>query len=138
MKMAILKMIGIMVCVCMLVCGFALPITSFAKGTGMRAEPRMTYITTYNTRLSISDEGTATVYGQVNGKTGVTYTYVKVTLQQSVSGVWVDVESWEASSDSRSATVAETYQVSRGTYRTVMTCSANGETKSQTSAERTY
>ena len=50
---------------------------------------------------------------------------------QNVSDKWVDVESWETSSDTRSASVAETYQVS-------MICSADGETKTATSAERTY
>jgi hypothetical protein len=57
---------------------------------------------------------------------------------QNVSDKWVDVESWETSSDTRSASVAETYQVSRGTYRVTMICSADGETKTATSAERTY
>lgn len=101
-------------------------------------EPRMTYIFSYSTELSISSNGVATITGMVRGKSGVTSTYVKVTLQKSESGEWLDVESWEDSSDTRSVTIAETYQVSRGTYRVVMTCSANSETKTITSAERTY
>lgn len=98
----------------------------------------MTYIYSYSTELSISSDGVATVTGMIRGKSGVTSTYVEVTLQKSESGKWVDVESWEDSSSTRSVTVVETYQVSRGTYRVTMTCSANGETKTATSAERTY
>lgn len=45
-------------------------------------EPQMTYISTCSTDLSISDEGLATIIGQVRGKTGVTSAYVKVTLQR--------------------------------------------------------
>ena len=63
---------------------------------------------------------------------------MKVTLQQKVSGNWVDVKFWEDSNSTRSTTVAETYEVSRGTFRVTMTCSADGETKTLTSAERTY
>ena len=88
--------------------------------------------------LSISSDGSASITGLVRGKTGVTSTYVKVILQKKVSGVWIDVESWEDSSNTRSTTIAETYQISRGTYRVSMTCSADGETKTATSAERTY
>ena len=138
MKKSIQRLMGVAFCICVLVYGLAHPITSYAEESDMRIESRMTYISSYETKLSISDSGSASVFGQVKGKTGVTDSYVKVTLQQSVSGAWVDVESWEASSDSRIATVSETYQVSRGTYRTVMTCSANGETKTQTSVTRTY
>lgn len=101
-------------------------------------EPRMTYIYSYSTELSISSDGVATVTGTIRGKSGVTSTYVKVTLQKSESGQWVDVKSWEESSSTRSITIAEIYQVVRGTYRVTMTCSANGETKTATSASRSY
>ena len=74
----------------------------------------------------------------VRGKSGVTSTYVKVTLQKSESGSWKDVKSWEDSNNTRSTTIAETYQVSKGEYRVTMTCSANTETKTATSASRTY
>lgn len=127
------------ICMCMLICGAISSIKVSAKEANMQmVEPRMTYIYSYSTELSISSNGVATITGIVKGKSGVTSTYVKVTLQKSESGEWVDVESWEKSSDTRNVTVAETYQVSRGTYRVEMTCSANGETKTVTSAERVY
>lgn len=97
-------------------------------------EPRTTSISVYSTELSISSDGIASISGFVRGKLGITSTYVEVTLQKSVSGTWVDVESWENSSDTRSTSVAETYLVSRGTYRVTMTCSADRETKTATSA----
>ncbi len=98
----------------------------------------MANIGTYGTELSISGGGVASISGFVRGKSGVTNTYVKVTLQKSVSSEWADGESWEESNDTRSTSVAETYQVSCGTYRVVMTCSADGETETAISAERTY
>lgn len=122
----------------MLICGGTSPITVVAQEADIQIEPRLAYISAYNVQLSISDTGIATITGSVTGKTGVTHTSVKVTLQKSVSGTWTDVESWEASSDSRKTSVDTTYQVSRGTYRLVMTCSANGESTSATSASKTY
>lgn len=63
---------------------------------------------------------------------------VKVTLQKKVSGSWVYVQSWESSGSGRNATIAETYSVSRGTYRVVALIKAGTESKSPISAERTY
>ena len=137
------KMYGIcsalVIYLCIMVCGFTSPLTVFAQEMETQAvEPRMTSIFSYSTELSISSNGVATITGAVNGKSGVTNTYVKVTLQKSQSGKWVDVKSWEDASSNRSASVSETYQVSRGTYRVTMTCSANTETKTLTSSEKTY
>lgn len=132
------KLVGIMLCACMLVCGTESTIAVCAKEAEEQVDARMTYISSYNVGLSISDDGIASVSGLVNGKPGVTHAYVKVTLQKSVSGTWQNVESWEDSSDSRDAIVDIAYQVSRGTYRAVMTCSANGETQSKISATKTY
>lgn len=114
------------------------PIVSYAKEAVTYVEPRLAYISTYSTELVISNIGLATITGEVRGKTGVTNAYVKVTLQKYASGDWVDVEDWEDSSNGRNAFISETYQVTRGTYRVVMTCSANSETKTATSAQRTY
>ena len=138
MKKLIRQLSGIVVCVCMLLCGGVSPITAVAKEASVQIEPRMTYILSYGADLSISNNGVATITGSVTGKAGVTQTSVKVTLQKSVSGTWTNVESWEASSDGRSASVNTTYQVSRGTYRVTMTCSANGESESTTSETKTY
>ena len=49
-----------------------------------------------------------------------------------------DVQSWESSGSGRNATIAETYSVSRGTYRVVALIKAGTESKSPISAERTY
>lgn len=114
------------------------PIVSYAKEAVTYVESRLAYILTYSTELVISNIGLATITGEVRGKTGVTNAYVKVTLQKYASGDWVDVEDWEDSSNGRNAFISETYQVTRGTYRVVMTCSANSETKTATSAQRTY
>ncbi len=102
-------------------------------------EPRMTYIGSYSTDLSISSTGVASIAGRVRGKTGVTSSYVKCTLQMSVSGGWVDVKTWEDTSSTPNASVAVDYQLSsRGTYRVYMECRANTEEKTGTSPYRTY
>lgn len=129
----------LVVCMCLLFCGTISPIKVFAKEVIIPVvNPRMAYIYSYSTDISISNDGVATITGMVRGKAGVTSTYVKVTLQKKESENWKDVKSWEDSSNTRSATIAETYQVSKGKYRVTMTCSANNETKTATSAERTY
>lgn len=133
-----MKKICRMAVVYILLCGLILPIPVHAREPDVQMEPRMASISVYGTELSISSDGTASISGYVRGKLGVTSTYVEVTLQKSVSGTWVDVVSWENSSDTSSTSVAETYQVSRGTYRVTMSCSADGETKTATSAEKTY
>ena len=64
--------------------------------------------------------------------------YVKAMFQEKVSGSWVNVESWEDSSNTITASGLEIYLVSRGTYRVTMTCSVNGEIKTATSADKNY
>lgn len=126
------------VCICVLLSSLSVPICVCAEGNNI-VEPRMTYISSYTTELSITSTGVASISGLVRGKSGVTSTYVKCTLQMSVGGGWVDVKSWEDRQSSNGATVAETYQLSsRGTYRVYMECSANTESKTLTSAYRTY
>ena len=120
------------ICIFMLFCEMVVPVSVHAAETNVQIDSRMTSISTYSTELSIFS---ASITGFVRGKTGVTSTYVKVTPQKKVSGVWIDVESWEDSSNTRSTTITETYQISRGTYRVSMTCSADGETKIVTSVE---
>ena len=126
------------VCICMLFGSMAMPITAHAEAT-TRVESRMDYIFMYTNDLTISDSGLASISGMIRGKSGVTSTYVKCTLQLCVSGKWVDVKSWEKSSNTFDATIGETYQLfSHGSYRVYMVCRANTEEKTLISATRTY
>lgn len=132
------KIIIVVVCMCIVFGGITMPKIVKAEDP-TSVEPRMTYISSYTTELSITSSGVATISGLVRGKSGVTSTYVKCTLQMSIGGGWVDVKSWEVSSTGMGATIGETYQLSsRGTYRVYMECSANTESKTMTSAYRTY
>lgn len=101
-------------------------------------EPRMTYIISYSSDLYISDSGEASITGYVRGKSDVTSTHVSATLQRKSGNDWIDVESWEDSSTKNSLSVMETYSVSRGTYRLVVTVTANTETKTAYSKEKKY
>ena len=44
-----------------------------AKETEEQIDARMTYISSYNVELSISDDGIASISGLVNGKPGVAH-----------------------------------------------------------------
>lgn len=57
--------------------GMAIPVSVHAVGTNVQIDPRMSGISTYSTKLSISSDGVALISGFVRGKTGVTSTYVK-------------------------------------------------------------
>lgn len=135
-----LKRIGKLVAICICVaCVGIMPITAHTMEVSEnQIQPRMDYISSYGTELTISSSGEASVTGFVRGKTVVTNAYVKVTLQKKVSGSWTYVQSWETSGSGRNATVLETYSVSKGTYRVVASIKAGTESKSPVSAERIY
>ena len=124
-------------CLCVLFCGLSQSI--IVRAEEPQVEPRMAYIASYSTDLFISSTGVASVSGSVRGKSGVTSSYVKCTLQMSVGGGWVDVKSWEDTSSTPNAVVAVDYQLSsRGTYRVYMECRANSEEETGISPYRTY
>lgn len=79
-----MKRVFRMAAICMLLCGLVLPLSVHAKEANAQIMSKMTNISTYSTELSISSDGIASASGFVNGKSGVTSTYVKVTLQKSV------------------------------------------------------
>ena len=137
MKKIRISFYAIVLCMCVIFGTSTMPIVVQAEDSVV--DSRMTYILSYTTDLSISSTGLATVTGNVRGKSGVTSSYVKCTLQMSVGGGWVDVKSWEDLSSTPNATVGVDYQLSsRGTYRVYMECRANTEEKTGTSAYRTY
>lgn len=137
MKKIRISFYAIVLSLCVIFGTSAVPVVVHAEDTVV--DSRMTYILSYTTDLSITSTGVATITGNVRGKSGVTSTYIKCTLQMSVGGGWVDVKSWEASNTSPGSTISETYQLSsRGTYRVDMVCRANTEEKTGTSAYRTY
>lgn len=137
MKKIRISFYAVVLSLCIAFGAVSFPVVVYAEETTV--DSRMTYILSYTTDLSITSTGVATVTGNVRGKSGVTSSYVKCTLQMSIGGGWVDVKSWEHSSSTPNATIGETYQLSsRGTYRVYMVCRANTEEKDGTSAYRTY
>jgi len=75
------------------------------------------YINQASTSLTISASGTATVYGYVQRTPAGKNIFLTSTLQRFSNGSWSNVRSWSGSSTSSSATILETHQVTRGTYR---------------------
>lgn len=97
----------------------------------------MMYISSYGCNFTISSSGVASVSGYIKGKSGVDDAYVLVTLQKQVYGGWSNITSWD-DQGGRNASVSETYNVSSGTYRIEVYCSAGTESKVFDSASKTY
>mgnify|MGYP003295538968 CR=1 FL=1 len=99
---------------------------------------RMAYIYSYGTNLSISNSGVASVSASVVADSDVSSVFLRVQLQKFVLGNWITENTWEGTYADNSASISATYQVSSGTYRTVMRCTANSETKTATSSTVYY
>lgn len=121
-------------CLCMFL--VTAPIIGSAKEKAA-VQPYMTYISNYAATLSINN-GEASVGGFLNAKSGTTTTYIELTLQRKNGSSWDDVKTWKKSSTLRYISIAETYNVSKGTYRVFANVKANSESKTGTSAVVTY
>ncbi len=127
------------VVVCLCLCLMAVSPSGVVKAKEQEtAKPYWTSIYEYNAELVISDKGMASVKGYVVGRSSVTSTYVKVSLQKKSGNTWVEVESWEDTCESRRLSVSKTYQVSHGTYRVVATVKADSESETAISESRSY
>ncbi len=131
----------VMVCLLSVVLLFPSDVSAVGRGISVgtrQATPWMVYIALYSGELEISSTGLATCMGEVQGKSGVTSTYVKVALQKYINGDWHNYKIWQETNARSYTIVSETYQVMPGTYRVEMTCSANTETKTYTTPSQTY
>ena len=129
---------SVVLSVCVLFGGLSMPMVCHAQEVS-QVQPRMVNISSYTTDLQISDSGVASVAGLVRCKTDVSNLAITLTLQISISGRWVNVKTWSASTSNDYITVSDTYQLaSRGTYRVVMDVTADSETKQAISAYRTF
>lgn len=138
MKKFKLLLLGVVLSVSILFGGLFMPMVCHAESENP-VQSRMINIFAYGTDVTISDSGVASIYGYTRCKTDVSYLAITVTLQMSVSGRWVNVKTWSASTSDDVLTVADTYQLtSRGTYRVVMDVTADSETKQAISAYRTF
>ncbi len=128
----------VILCIGIGMAGISSALVCNAQETEIQVQPRALYIDSSKYDFSISNSGEVNISGYVQGVSGVSSTSVKLTLQKYESGSWVAVNSWEKTSNARTTSVSGTYQVSSGTYRVVMTCRANSETKTVTSGTKTY
>lgn len=139
MKQSIKTFAVTLMCLCLVAGSVMIPTTVNAQEATGEMQPWLTYISRYTNTFDISSSGVATVGGAVYGKSGVTFTHVKLILQKNVSGTWEDVKTWEASNDGDSVSIDDTHQLtSRGTYRLYATYKANTESKIYTSSSKTY
>ena len=105
-------------------------------------ESRMLYFSYYFADLYIDSNGIASPTASANAKCDVNSISVMLILQRQIGDSWGHVTSWYAESVYRGIDIAETYRVSRGTYRCVATFVINtdsgSETKHATTVESTY
>lgn len=94
----------------------------------IEVSPLLTYVASSSASLSISSSGSANVIARVTGKIGVTSTSLSTKLQQYKSGSWVTIQTWTASSGTRTCSLNKTKSVTKGySYRVVSDAKANGE-----------
>lgn len=93
------------------------PPTGFNSITKGLITIQWSYINQVSTSLNISSNGTATIFGFIQGTAPGNYLYLSCTLQRLTYGNWVDIVNWNTTSTSWSASIIETYQVYNGTYR---------------------
>jgi predicted HNH restriction endonuclease len=87
--------------------------------------PASTYINKASSTLAIS-QGTATIKGYVQRTQSADTIQLTTTLESYSNGSWSAVKSWSVYTTDLSASVNETYQVSRGTYRVCSTFTVSG------------
>lgn len=132
---AIQKKRAALVLLCLLI--MLTPIVSQAQQSEI-VQPWAVYILDSDASLSISDKGVASVSGYVISKSGTASTSVRLTLQVKSGSVWLSTKSWLKNSSGPSTFASETYSVPKGTYRVVATVKANTESKTITTASKTY
>jgi predicted HNH restriction endonuclease len=87
--------------------------------------PASIYYNKASSTLSIS-QGTATIKGYVQRTQSAETIQLTTTLESYSNGSWSAVQSWSVYTSDLSASVNETYQVSRGTYRVCSTFTVSG------------
>lgn len=133
----IMTMLAIAVCtVCLVVTPVSADSTEDYEVQQIQTRMVSTSVCTAN--LEISSAGVASVYGDIRAKAGVDGVYVKVTLQKWSGSYWTKVAMWETSASGRIASIQRTCNVSKGKYRVVVFAKAGSETKTKTSASKTY
>lgn len=91
-----------------------------AEGSLAEEEPSlwMTNIGNIKNKLYVNGSHTATINCGVTGLSGVTKATISATLQRQSGSSWVNVQTWTASSASRSTSISKSKAVSAGTkYR---------------------
>lgn len=106
--------------------------------TAEAVQPMAVYISGSDADLLISDNGVARVQAFVRGKSGTTSTYVQAVLQVKSGTTWLSTKSWAKTSSSAYVSINETYPVPKGTYRVVATVKADTESRTITTASKTY
>ena len=102
------------------------------------ATPRYISISKCNATLTLAGEADVYVKGEVIGVSGTSKTSIVAVLQRQRGGSWVDVKTWEKSSASKSVSLQENYPISSGTYRVLLTGTADSESTTVYSSTLNY
>ena len=132
-KIVVALLLSLFMCV-----GMVTPTVTYAD----EGQSRMLYIASYCAGLYIDSAGLASISASLAGKCDANSASIMIILQRQIGDSWGNIASWYAEEDYEYVDIAETYRVSRGTYRCVATFVINtdsgSETKHETTAERTY
>lgn len=134
MKLFLKRMVMIIICAVVL---FGSKIESVQAQSVGAISPRYVSLVDCWTTLSFSGE-TASVLAKVQGKDGTSNVSMVAVLQRQRGSSWVNVKTWEKSSASKSVRLQEVYPISSGTYRVMLTGTADGESTTVYSAVVTY
>lgn len=89
-------------------------VSAITKGMVTIQWASISYVTT---SLNITSNGTAIIFGFLQGTSSGNYLYLSCTLQRLTYGSWVDIANWNTTGNAWSVIIDEQYQVYNGTYR---------------------
>lgn len=98
--------------------------------------PRYASVSNYSLGLTVAS-GNAHISATLDGKSGVSESYIKCNLEKLSGSYWVQLQSFSSTGTSSTSLSAD-YGVEKGTYRVMGTFRCDSETITAYSANQTY
>ena len=128
------KFVAVCLCCAMFV---NTPMNAYAmEADNTYVTPRYASVSDYSLSLSVAS-GNAHISANLNGKSGVSESYIKCNLEKLSGSYWVQLQSFSSTGTSSTSLSAD-YGVEKGTYRVMGTFRCDSETITAYSANQTY
>ena len=115
----------------------SMPMQSFAQEiSSYSVNPRFTYISYYRLYFN-AENGNAHIEADLQGKSDVTYTYIKCNLEKLTGTYWMQMKSFSATGYDSTELYVD-YPIEKGTYRVMTTFKCNTEVQTVYSQNDTY